>query len=245
MPIANYRKADDVFEWWRESVLTGEPPIFYWSATELRRLEVGPNLVTLFGSAPGEGKTAFTMQCVVDAVRMNRELRGVVCNVETTPEVLLDRQLARLSGISAKTIRDRQLDASHANRLECGLNTLESIVDRLCFVRPPFDLDNVAATVDEFNGQHDGGLLLLLDYIQRIAPPGQHGDRRGSVDATMNYLRQFADAGVAVMVVSAVSRQKDRHGRSTYGGDSLSLASFRESSELEFGSDDAFDARSR
>ncbi len=56
----------------------------------------------------------------------------------------------------------------------------------------------------------------------------------------MNYLRQFADAGVAVLVVAAVGRSKDKSGRSTYGGDSLSLASFRESSELEFGADDAF-----
>jgi replicative DNA helicase len=56
----------------------------------------------------------------------------------------------------------------------------------------------------------------------------------------MNYLRQFADAGVAVVVVAAVSRQKDSRGRSSYGGDSLTIASFRESSELEFGADDAF-----
>ncbi len=85
----------------------------------------------------------------------------------------------------------------------------------------------------------DAGLL-VLDYIQRIAPPGEHGDKRGSVDATMNYLRQFADAGVAVIVVAAVSRTKDKQGRSSYSGDGLNLASFRESSELEFGADDAF-----
>ena len=56
----------------------------------------------------------------------------------------------------------------------------------------------------------------------------------------MDYLRQFADAGVAVIVVAAVSRSKDSKGRSTYDGDALNLASFRESSELEFGADDAF-----
>jgi replicative DNA helicase len=82
--------------------------------------------------------------------------------------------------------------------------------------------------------------LIVLDYIQRIPPPGEHGDKRGSVDATMNYLRQFADAGVAMIVVAAVSRGKDSKGRSTYSGDALTLASFRESSELEFGADDAF-----
>jgi len=92
----------------------------------------------------------------------------------------------------------------------------------------------VAATADAFDAQ-----LLLLDYIQRIPPPGEHGDKRGAVNASMDYLRQFADAGVAVVVVSAIGRTKDGKGRSTYAGEGLNLASFRESSELEFGCDDA------
>jgi replicative DNA helicase len=151
------------------------------------------------------------------------------------PGVLLDRQLARLSGVDLTTIRYRRIGSEHADRIDAGLNTLEPLAERLAFARPPFDLSNVAAVADEF----DAGLI-VLDYIQRIAPPGNHGDKRGSVDATMNYLRQFADAGVAVVVVSAVSRAKDSKGRTSYSGDGLNLASFRESSELEFGADDAF-----
>ena len=45
---------------------------------------------------------------------------------------------------------------------------------------------------------------------------------------------------MAVVVVSAVSRTKVKRGRNTYAGDDLTLASFRESSELEFGADDAY-----
>ena len=233
---ANYQAAADLFDDWRGDVLKGTPPVFYPVGTgELARIEIGPKLVTLIGGAPGAGKTAFTMQCVVDALRLTESLRVLVCNIEMPPAVLLDRQLARLSGIDAETIRYRKLDGSHAGRLDRAMNTLGHVVERLCFVRPPFNLANVAAAADAF-----GGGLLLLDYIQRIPPPGEHGDRRGSVDATMNYLRQFADAGVAVVVVAAVSRQKDKAGRSSYAGEALSLASFRESSELEFGADDAF-----
>ena len=55
----------------------------------------------------------------------------------------------------------------------------------------------------------------------------------------MDYLRQFASAGAAVIVISAVGRSRDRAGRSSYASEGLSLASFRESSELEFGADDA------
>lgn len=171
---------------------------------ELGRIEVGPGLVTLIGGAPGAGKTAFTMQAVVDALRSTASLRAVVCNVETTPSVLLDRQLARLSGVDLTTIRYRRLRPEHADRIDQAMAVLEPVCERLTFVRPPFDLTNVVETADAF----DAGLI-VLDYIQRIPPPGEHGDRRGSVDATMSHVRNLADAGAAIIVVAAVSRGKD------------------------------------
>ncbi len=236
MSKGHYIAATDALDRWRNEVLTGKAPVLYpLGAGDLGRIEVGPGLVTLIGGAPGAGKTAFTMQCLVDALRLTPTLRGLVCNIEMSAGVLLDRQLARLSGVDLTTIRHRHIGPKHADRIEQGINTLETIADRLCFLRPPFDLGNIAAAADDF-----GATLLVLDYIQRIAPPGEHDNRRNSVDATMNHLRQFADADVAVVVVSAVSRAKDGKGRSSYAGEGLNLASFRESSELEFGADDAF-----
>ncbi len=236
MSKPNFLAAADVLHGWRDDVLSGKPPTFFpIGEGELSRLEIGPGLVTLLGGAPGAGKTAFVMQAVVDALRLTPTLRAVVCNIEMPPAVLLDRQLARLSGVDLTTIRYRRLTEEHAERINAGLNTLDELAERLAFVRPPFDLANIAAVADEF----DAGLI-VLDYIQRIQPPGEHGDKRGSVDATMSHLRAFADAGVAVIVLSAVGRTKDKAGRSSYSGDGLNLASFRESSELEFGADDAF-----
>jgi replicative DNA helicase len=233
---ATYEMAADALGNWREEVLTGTPPTLYpVGVGDLARLEVGPGLVTLLGGAPGAGKTAFAMQLIVDALRLSPKLTACVCNVEMRTPVLLDRQLARVSGVDLSLIRSRQLTGDHAERIDGGMQTLESVADRLCFIRPPFDLANVAATADVFKAD-----LLLLDYIQRISPPGQHADNRGAVNATMDYLRQFADAGVAVIVISAIGRTKDSKGRSSYAGDGLNLASFRESSELEFGADDAF-----
>jgi len=151
-----------------------------------------------------------------------------------SPSTLLDRQLARLADIDLTLIRHRRLTAEHAEAVERGMQALECLADRLAFIRPPFDLANVARSADAF----DAGLI-LIDYIQRVGAPGEHGDRRGAVDATMSYLRQFADEGVAIIVVAALARSKDSKGRSSYT-DGLSLASFRETSELEYGADDAF-----
>lgn len=243
MANAKFVTASDAMDTWRDDVLTGKPPTFYPIADSgpLARIEVGPKLITLIGGGPGSGKTCFVMQSVVDALRLNESLRAVVCNIEMPAEVLLDRQLSRLSGVPLNYIRYRTLNEHHAERIDAAMSTIESFAERLCFVRPPFDLGNIAATADAFAPlASGGGLLLVFDYIQRIAPPGTQGDKRGSIDATMNYLRQFADAGAAVIVVSAVGRQKDAKGRSSYSGDSMNLASFKESGELEFGADDAF-----
>jgi replicative DNA helicase len=235
MSNAQFRTAADLLDDWRAEILQGTPPTRYPVGTgELARLEVGPGLVTLLGGAPGQGKTALTMQLVLDALALTPGLRALVCNVEMSAPVLLERQLARVADIDLALIRNRRLGPEHADQLERGFGALEQISDRLAFVQSPFDLANVAASADAF-----GAGLIVLDYIQRIGPPGEHGDRRGAVDATMNYLRQFAEAGTALIVVAAVSRSRDSKGRSSYA-EGLNLASFRESSELEFGADDAF-----
>jgi replicative DNA helicase len=238
---ARFLCAAEALAGWRQEILEGKAPVLYPVGTgELADIEIGPGTVTLLGGAPGAGKTAFAMQLILDGLRLTDDLRALVANVEMSPAALLDRQLARLAGINATLIRRRRLAPEHADRIEHALLTLEPLAERLAFLRPPFTLENVAATADDF-----GAGLLLLDYIQRIRPGDRdHGDKRsdqrGSVNVTMDFIRQFADAGVAVVVVSAVGRTKDRKGRSSYAGDGLNLASFRESSELEFGCDDAF-----
>jgi replicative DNA helicase len=235
MSEARFQAVADLLDVWRDDVLSGKPPTLYPVGDgALARIEIGPGLVTLLGGAPGAGKSALTMQLTCEALERTPTLRALACNVEMSPAVLLDRQLARLSGIDLSLIRHRTLGAEHADAIERGMSALERFADRLAFARPPFDLANVAASADAF----DAGLI-VLDYVQRIGAFGDHGDRRGAVDATMSYLRQFADAGTALIVVAALARSKDSKGRSSYS-EGLSLASFRESSELEFGADDAF-----
>jgi replicative DNA helicase len=236
MPNAKFTTGESAFDAWRDDVMSGKPPTFFKIGTgELSRIEIGPGLVTLIGGAPGAGKTAFAMQSAIEAMRFSDSIRVLVCNVEMPPGVLLDRQLARLSGVDSRRIRHRNIDATDADAVDKAMRTLETIADRVAFVRPPFTLENVAKSYDEFSAD-----MLILDYIQRIAPPGEHDSGRGSVNTTMGLLREFADAGAAVVVLSAVGRTKDKAGRSSYHGDGLNLASFRESSELEFGADDAF-----
>jgi len=229
----NFQPLARLFDDWRGDVLSGKPPVLYPVGDgEQARVEIGPGLVTIMGGAPGAGKTALVMQWVFEALARTDDLRALVCNVEMSPSVLIDRQLARLSGIDARVIRHRQFDPEHKDRLDAGMTAIQTLADRLAFVGPPYSLENVAVSADAFNAD-----LILVDYIQRIAGKGGEADRRGSIDRAMNEIRGFADAGVAVVVVAALNRGAEAKG---YNPDALTLASFRESSELEYGADDCF-----
>ena len=77
MSNPNYQTAEDALHKCRDDILSGTPPTFYPIGDgELSRIEIGPGLVTLLGGAPGAGKTAFTMQAVVDALRLTPTLRA-------------------------------------------------------------------------------------------------------------------------------------------------------------------------
>jgi replicative DNA helicase len=230
---ARFVTGESVFAGWRDDVLTGTGPVVFPHTLPVP--EISPGHVTLLGGAPGAGKTALVMQCVVEALRHTSTLKALVANVEMSPAALLDRQLARLSGVEAEVIRHRRFTAEHADRLDAGLATVESFADRLAFLEPPFDLANVAHAADAH-----GADVIVLDYLQRIMPPGDVADPRLRANATMDMVRQFAAAGCAVLALSAVGRSRDNAGRSTYAASAMSLASFRDSGELEYGADNAF-----
>ena len=150
------------------------------------------------------------------------------------PAVLLNRQLARLSGIDLTIIQDRTFTDTTHEQLEAGLGELKTICERLGFVRGPFTMQNVAAAADESEPD-----ILVLDYLQRFTSSAS-GDRRGGLDESMSFIRQFADAGACVFLASALARQKDAAGRATYRKSAMTLSAFRDSSEIEFGVDDAY-----
>src|SRR5439155_6660066 len=79
---------------------------------------------------------------------------------------------------------------------------------------------------------------VVVDYLQRLAAPGQHRDKRSQTNAVLDTFRAFAEAGRGLLVLSSVGRQPNRQGKSGYSG--LTLASFKESGDIEYSADDAY-----
>jgi replicative DNA helicase len=128
-------------------------------------------------------------------------------------------------------LQDRELLAGERKRVEQALAEKAALLERLAFLAPPFTLRHLGAAMLDFRAR-----LCVIDYAQRFTTGD--GDDRAKLDALMGGVRMLAAAGACVLLISSVARQKSNGGSSTYAG--LNLASFRGSSELEFGADAAY-----
>jgi replicative DNA helicase len=222
----------DLLGSWFADVERGEPPVRFELPDPFATLDVRPGRMILFGSAPGGGKTATLLQAGIDLLRLNVSARLLVANVEMPPPLLVERVASRLSAVPLTAIADRTLTADQRDRVKAAVAALAPVAGRLAFLQAPFALEHVAAAGTAF-----GANVLAVDYVQRFTVGDGSKDRREQLETAATVLRRFCDLGAAVLVASAVARQKGAGG-STYRG--LNLASFRGSSELEYGTDAAY-----
>jgi replicative DNA helicase len=226
--------ADLYASWWE--AFTSETPPTTWSPGDpvFDGIEVAPGRIVLVAGPPGAGKTALIGQWVGGMLDRNDDLRVLVANVEMPPGALLTRQLSRLSGVPLATLRRREWTDADRVKLDRAAGVVRGWLDRLAFAAAPNRLESVAGAASDF-----GADLVVLDYVQRIEPAGKANGLRERMNVLVSELRMIADkGGIGVLAACAVSRSRDDAGRSSYGGSHLSMASLRESGELEFGADD-------
>jgi replicative DNA helicase len=219
----------------RSDLFSGRRPPEYAVASEpWGTFALRPGDVIGLAAPPGHGKTALVTQCTVDALRLHPEARCLVVNVEMTPQKLIERQISRLSGVPFADIAARSMLAALGRPIDAAITTLASIGDRLFFMREPYDLESIALAIQDVQPT-----ILVVDYIQRIDCCGGNLDARIRLNNVMREARIIASAGIAVFLVSAVGRTVSKK-NGGYNSRELGMGSFRESSEIEYGVDDAF-----
>lgn len=154
------------------------------------------------------------------------ELTALVCNVEMPVSALLDRELARLSGVLLSQIRRREFADKAMERIHPCLERLEQIHKRITFLSPSFSASRLLEVAWEM---HAG--IVVVDYVQR--PRANGNESRMQVSAVMECVRELAAGGSAVIAVAALNRSSQ-----DTGGPSAS--NFRDSSEIEYGADSAY-----
>lgn len=196
----------------------------YEAGSPFDGLEVGPGKITVIGAPPGAGKTAMTMQFVFQFLERNPDRSVLVANAEMTPEMLLRRELTRLSGVNGHALRFAKLTDIQLQDVERAAKRLTPLLDRIKTIPGPYGQKTLMNLPDESAGD-----LLVLDYLQKFAD-GE--DLRRSVGDVMSSMRVLAMGGYGILALSSVTRLKDK--------EKLSMSSFKESGEIEFNADAAY-----
>lgn len=219
----------------RDEIFSGTAPeVFPVAECRTGSVAFRPREVMVVAGAPNNGKTALVKQWLVDALRITPQIRGLVANVEMTPEVLLRRQIARLSGKFLGRIMQNEPGLGADLNVQQAFATLEVLGDRLAFLSPPFSIERIVEAAESHRPQ-----IVVIDYIQRIQCCDGIAEARQRLNLVMQDFRRLAEQGICVVLVSAVSRTASKKDGG-YDGESLGLGSFRESSEVEYGADEAF-----
>jgi replicative DNA helicase len=210
-----------------DDVLNGTPPPEYhftpepWGTLALR-----PGEITCVGGPPNCGKTALLMQMVTGALISNPSLKAIVACVEMSEQILIERTLARLSGVYLGKILKRDRDEYFSGRIEEARAQLESLADRLMFIRRPFTMMDVRAAYEQFQPN-----IVVLDYLQRIPADPTIMETRQQVTFTMSAVRSLADQGPAVLAAAALNRQSSSRNQ---------IRADADSSDIEYSTDDAY-----
>jgi replicative DNA helicase len=219
----------------REDLYHGKPPAeFAVSDKPWGTFAYRPGDVLVIAAPPGMGKTAFVLQTIVDALRLNEEAKCLMVNVEMSPKVLIERQISRLSAVDLGDITARRDLLVRMKQIDPALATLASIEDRLFFMGSRYTMESVLDCIAAVEPA-----IVVLDYLQRIECCDGVADTRQRLNMLISQARGIAEAGISVVLVSAVGRTSSKK-NGGYNGKELGLASFRESSEIEYGVDDAF-----
>jgi replicative DNA helicase len=193
---------------------------------ELDGFEIGPRKVTILGAPPGAGKTAFASQVMFEALGVNPTLRVVVANAEMGFDVLLRREITRRAGVSSRDVRFATLDADQLAKVRRVVDEIRPLLDRVDVLEPPY----TAAMLDRLASETPG--LLVADYLQKFSTGD---DARLGVNQVVTSLRNLAMQGWAILALSATTRTKGGHVSAE-----LTMASFKESGEVEFNADSAY-----
>lgn len=207
----------------------GEGDVLFSAGESFDGFEYGPEKITVLGAPPGAGKTALTMQLVIEAMQADPELRVFNANAEMPFDVLLRRELTRLSGVPAKALRFADLRSHQMEAVETAASELRPLMARIEVMHPPFTIE--ALTRQCLNAKPG---LMVIDYLQKFAAGDQ--DARQGTNAVMAGLRILSFAGWGILALSATARRQGKGG-STHDSAGMTLASFKESGEIEFNAD--------
>lgn len=183
-------------------------------------LELG--MLAVVAAASSVGKTTFMECCAEYWAKLG--LRVAFFHFELTHQVMMDRRMARLSGVSIGDIRAGYVDG----RMQGALEAMEEWKGGITYVHcPGWTAERVVAAARKLQAR---GLcdVVIIDYLQKVRLVGRAGQNEASwIANTVEAFKTMAEQlAVPVLLGSQLNREGQRFDRKT-------AAAIRGSGEVE------------
>ncbi|MDM4014690.1 DnaB-like helicase C-terminal domain-containing protein [Roseiconus lacunae] len=211
-----------------------EGDVLYKLGPALDGFEIGPSLIAGLIAPPNGGKTALAGQVAFETLEHNPDIPVVIANAETGFEALLKRELTGRTNVPSKALRLANLTDAQIAEIESAAADIESLAADRLHVLPISHCKTDG--LKRIQGEVKPGLL-VVDYLQKFADRGK--DLRIAINDVVDQLRVMASEGWAILALSATTRVSGSGG-SSHDSSKLTLASFKESGEIEFNLDSAY-----
>ena len=202
------------------------------------KLHLYPGLAALTGRT-SLGKTSFAVQLADQLATAGENV--MYFSLEQPPVDLVIKSLSRMLYVSAKDVSTKAPIITNID-LQEGRDPDELILIRqkyakdmaknLYYVQASFETtaDDICSAVRNFEGGHNCKPIVIIDYLQLIAPPndatGRRMDERAKTDYNIKKLKALSrEDGLFILVLSNMARSKYL--------DRISEESYKESGTVE------------
>ena len=214
-------------------------PVPKWNLGDnYQDIQIEKGEMVFLGGPPGAGKTVMLLDWLVEILLHDDSTKVLIDQVEMSPEKLIRRLVARFARVNAYKMRDAILSDDELLRIKCdGIPKLEQFSSRIANFDPPHVIEDVIENALDF-----GASVVCIDYLQRVKTRRRSSsDTRSNIDSVLSTCRDAAMTyGLTIFVASSLARTPSKQGADAYCIDNLSMASFKDSGDIEYSADSAY-----
>ncbi len=163
-----------------------------------------PGTLTVIGARPGSGKSLAGMQCCVHAAQSG--LGALLISLEMPEAELTDRIVSSMSATNYSRILRHELDDSDWSRIQLVVDKLADLPLRIVD-KPYLTLAAIRSVARSVARTVTGLALLVVDYIQLMAPADTKASREQQVAAMSRGLKLLAkELKIPVVALAQLNR---------------------------------------
>lgn len=210
----------------------------------------------ILGADTGTGKTTLIMQIAESIAKSGKDV--LIIALEMSSRDLIARSVSRLtfeasrsSGKkeNARTYRDilrarqlEKLDATQYDALADAIITYQTYADHIFIIEGIGDInaDRVAEYTREHEKQTGNTPIVILDYLQILAPINTRFTDKQNIDASIVSLKRLSrDHHTPVICISSLNRETNKQNKEGKT-DEIAKTGFKESGAIEYAADMIF-----